>query len=307
MIAALAGSGACDLNTDPARHVTEKRRVGAQRFEGGGFVVGTVYELKGRVSGFIGAGDGTAVDLVAGEHSFHLKLAARPAGLQSGAIVRVLVRVNPDDGALTPISLVLDSAAEPLDPDPKPPAPGAETAAAQPTDKADAGEANLLVGLDPVWHDYFARVVRYFNPRLDQEKAGRIAYNILLQSTRWQVDPFLVVAVIAAESGFNPTAASPKGAMGLTQIMPETARSMGLTNPYNVEQNIYAGVRTIRGHLERNQTGNPWEQFALALASYNAGSGAVRRYGGVPPFKETRTYIQRVYSIYKALRESAEG
>jgi hypothetical protein len=293
-----------DLNTDVYRHVADKRQLAATRYEGGGFVPGAVYELRGRLSGVIVSAQGAAIDLEAGERIFHLALPSLPVGIRSGAVVRILIRVDQQDGVLAPLSLVLDREAEAIDPDPVPPAPPPETEVAPDPVQSPAPE---LAPAAAAWHEYFTQLVRCFNPRLDEAKAGRIAYNILFESTRWQVDPLLVVAVIAAESSFNPAAGSPKGAMGLTQIMPSTARGLGLTNPFNVEQNIYAGVRTIRGHLERNAGGDPWEQFSLALACYNAGSGAVRKYGGVPPFRETHNYIQRVYSIYKALRDSLNG
>jgi soluble lytic murein transglycosylase-like protein len=100
----------------------------------------------------------------------------------------------------------------------------------------------------------------------------------------------LVRAVMQVESGFNPSARSPKGAMGLMQLMPETARLYGVSNPYNPGQNVSAGVKYIRALLDRYD-GNE----ELALAAYNAGPTAVDKHGeNVPPYKETRDYVARI-------------
>ena len=105
------------------------------------------------------------------------------------------------------------------------------------------------------------------------------------------VRPDLVRAVIQAESAFNPSALSHKGAIGLMQLMPATAAELGVTDPYDPAQNIRGGVTYLRQLLDQFD-GNE----ELALAAYNAGPGAVNRYGAVPPFRETRDYIKRIKS-----------
>jgi hypothetical protein len=104
------------------------------------------------------------------------------------------------------------------------------------------------------------------------------------------VDPTLVRAVIQVESDYQPRARSSKGAMGLMQLMPETARRYAVRDPYDPASNIRAGVTHLRGLLDRLP-------LNLALAAYNAGEASIRRFGGVPPYAETRTYISRVLAL----------
>ena len=152
----------------------------------------------------------------------------------------------------------------------------------------------------------YANAVRALNPRLSKSESDLLARCVLGFGVQYNVDPRLVVAVIWAESGFRPAATSPKGAMGLGQLMPGTAAGLGVNDPYDPVQNVEGSVRLIRGHLNKLSGGKKWNELtwkhlSLALASYNAGSGAVRKYGGVPPYRETRRYIERVTSFYQKL------
>ena len=112
-------------------------------------------------------------------------------------------------------------------------------------------------------------------------------------AARHHVDPSLVRSVVKVESNFNPNALSRKGAMGLIQLMPSTARSLNVSNPFDPQQNVDAGVRHLRSLLD-SYKGN----VRLSLAAYNAGSGAVARSAGVPHFKETQNYVRRITNLY---------
>ncbi len=126
------------------------------------------------------------------------------------------------------------------------------------------------------------------------------AYDDLIKeiSTKHGVDPMLVKAIVTVESGFNPKALSRKGAMGLMQLMPQTAEKYGATDPFDPVQNIEAGVKYLRD-LQRR-----FHRTELVIAAYNAGENAVSRYGGIPPFRETRRFVRNVMSLYKKRRKT---
>ncbi len=117
---------------------------------------------------------------------------------------------------------------------------------------------------------------------------------IASSAAAWHVDKALVKAVVANESAFNPRATSPTGAQGLMQLEPATAAELGVTDAYDPGQNVNGGTRYIRGLLDRFGGNVP-----RAIAAYNAGPGAVEKYDGIPPYAETRAYVDNVLESYR--------
>jgi Transglycosylase SLT domain/Domain of unknown function (DUF4124) len=150
---------------------------------------------------------------------------------------------------------------------------------------------------------------RYSYVRKDPDPAGKpaaepgvgrsqglraYAHLIRASAERYGVETRLVEAIVQAESAGNPTAVSPKGARGLMQLMPERAALLGVRDSFDPQQNVDGGVRHMRDLLQ-----SFGGDVTLALAAYNAGEGAVRSYGGIPPFPETREYVRRVRALYE--------
>jgi soluble lytic murein transglycosylase-like protein len=146
----------------------------------------------------------------------------------------------------------------------------------------------------------YAAFIRGRNPRLRNDEALRIAEAIIGFSLRYRVDARLVMAMLIVESDFDPNAVSRSGAIGLGQLMPGTARWMGVRNSYDTTDNLYGTVKLLRTHLNQYRTPDG-SDLALVLAAYNAGSGAVSRHGGVPPYRETQAYVRKVTAIYRKL------
>jgi soluble lytic murein transglycosylase-like protein len=150
-------------------------------------------------------------------------------------------------------------------------------------------------------HTGYRRVLRERNGPVSINSLVNGSYDdlILTASGRYNIDAHLIRAVIKAESDFNSNARSHKGAMGLMQLMPETARLHNVSDAYDPGENVEGGVRHLRMLLDRYQG-----DVELSLAAYNAGSAAVEKHGGIPPFVETRDYVRRVLRFYDSYRSS---
>ncbi len=148
-------------------------------------------------------------------------------------------------------------------------------------------------------HQGFRRVIREGYARASSLGSSAYSYEDLIRSAsdRHSVDPDLIRAVIKVESDFDSSARSNKGAMGLMQLMPETARLHNVVDLYNPSANIDGGVRHLKLLLGKYQG-----DLELSLAAYNAGIKAVEKHGGIPPFAETREYVRRVLSYYQSYR-----
>ncbi|PWQ92984.1 hypothetical protein DKT75_21640 [Leucothrix arctica] len=133
-----------------------------------------------------------------------------------------------------------------------------------------------------------------------RSKADAYQPHIRTNSAKYGVDEALIIAVITAESCFRQTARSPKSAQGLMQLIPATAARFGVSDPYQPSQNIRGGTRYLKFLLKRFSG-----KMEHAIAGYNAGEGAVDRYSGIPPYRETKEYVRRVLSVYHRLKGSS--
>ena len=131
------------------------------------------------------------------------------------------------------------------------------------------------------------------HPGLGRDKVIQLAK---AHGQRHGIDANLIQAVIEVESGYQSDAVSPKGAEGLMQIMPQTQKELGVQNSFDPDENIDAGVRYLKRMLDR------FGSVHLALAAYNAGPGNVDKYGGIPPFPETESYVRKVMAKYRKMK-----
>ncbi|MDQ6825919.1 MAG: lytic transglycosylase domain-containing protein [Candidatus Eremiobacteraeota bacterium] len=159
-----------------------------------------------------------------------------------------------------------------------------------------AAKAALLPSASTV--NVYAHVLRNINPHLQQTQSRDLAAHVLVNATRWNIDANLLVALVTVESRWRPHARSRVGALGLGQLMPGTASSLGV-NPRNAFQNLLGCARYLSLLIARYEY-HP-NHYALAFAAYNAGPKAVQRYGGVPPYRETQHYVVRVMRMWRHL------
>ncbi len=291
---------------------------------------GRTFEVSGQVAGFVTADDARTVLLSLGALSLAVRMPSGvgdPGWLASGQAVRALVRVDAGGGGMSSPRLSLLAAAPEADVSAWErrggmrtllPSRGAPSLRAQGNARRLGEESGRVMsasvavppGLSARAQQIYApywNAVRSMNPRLALGDVDKITSSILYFSDRNDVDPRLIMAMIICESGFDLHSTSRTGAAGLGQLMPGTARGLGVTDPYDPVQNIGASVRLLRGHLDTYGGAPahagiiPLSQIALIMAAYNAGPGAVRRYHGVPPYRETRRYVAKVAALYQKM------
>jgi soluble lytic murein transglycosylase-like protein len=152
----------------------------------------------------------------------------------------------------------------------------------------------------------YAHALQYFNPSLPADRAAMYARVTIREADRQGLDARLLVALIAVESSWRERAVSSAGARGLGQLMPATAAALRV-DPDDPLDNIAGAARQLRGLLARYAALDRTDRYLDALAAYNAGTGAVERYGGVPPYAETRAYVQRVIRLWSRLSGNARS
>ena len=154
------------------------------------------------------------------------------------------------------------------------------------------------------WYPTYFNFISNHNRKLAPELVGQITFYLLKYSQMYSVDPRLVTAMIIAESDFDPQSTSRAGAMGLGQLMPYEVKGLGLRSGYDIEDNIKGSIINLRtdlntfAHLAQPNGDLTLDQIKLAMATYNAGLGAVKKYKGIPPYKETQGYVKRIIKLY---------
>lgn len=263
--------------------------------------IGQVVDVHGIVNGIAKCSGTSSFIMNCGGESLLVKATDLPACINNGSSIRALVKLGP--GSVASLSdLTLQSVAYEYDVTTrekqlamkrKDPAP-APVSIGKPVQLASRGAVDGATRIREVYGAYRSAIAK-FNRRLSTRQVDDITKSLLTFSWNYEVDPRLVIAVVLAESNFNPSATSRTGAMGLGQLMPGTARGLGVGNAYDPVQNLGGAVKLISGHLGK------YGDLSLALSAYNAGPGAVKKYGGVPPYRETQNYVAKVSRIYKTL------
>ncbi len=265
--------------------------------------VGQVIDVRGKVDGTAKCGDSTSFILNSDGQSYLVRSANMANCLTNGSTIRALLKVGPSSVAsLSDLSLVcaafdydVTTCEKQLAPKSGSQPPTYKPTSAKPMNLASRGVIGDGESRIREVYSVYRSAISKFNRRLSTKQLDDITTSLLTFSWNYRVDPRLVIAVVITESGFRPDATSRCGAMGLGQLMPGTARGLGVGNAYDPVQNLGGAVKLISGHLDK------YGDLSLALSAYNAGPGAVKKYGGVPPYRETQNYVARVSGIYKSL------
>lgn len=276
--------------------------------------IGKIFELRGRVTGIFRSSEGGTMVITPESGSSQLvgadELPVQGPGAELACLVKVGEGCTHSLSDLRLVACTYDADLRRLEAAWQADAARVKAAAAQKQKAAAEAASGGGQGAGPASSEQivaaYKKAVKRFNPKLSDTQADTIARSILGFSARYQVDARLVCAVILAESNFRINATSSCGAQGLGQLMPGTAAGLGVNNAYDPVENVYGSVRYVKSMLDRVSGSKHWNELtwndlALALASYNAGPGAVKKHGGIPPYRETHNYVRKVVSIYKQL------
>ncbi len=269
--------------------------------------VGKTFEARGEFCGALSSDSGTTLILKTAKHgSFHVRSKNASSDIIGTSAVCLIRLGEGCRGSLSGLNDLELVAWVPEAYFPHKPAEKQNETIEQVVDAEQTGRENEITADTAELISAYKSAIKGFNPGLGEKDLDTITRSILGFSHKYEVDPRLVCAVILAESRFRVNATSHAGAQGLGQLMPATAAGMGINNSYDPTQNIYGSVRYIRSMLDRMSGNKKWDQLtfndlALALAAYNAGPGAVKKHGGVPPYRETQNYVKKVTYIYKKL------
>lgn len=284
------------------------------------FVGNKVIEVRGIVKGAVQTEDGALLMLHSDKGDLPIDAQAVPTWLTGNEVpARILVRIERSmagaglrarflgaaaDGQVAAVEKKTVASTSPVSRSSRPSPAVSRSSGRPPTMKGTIGAGRNweLPASDAL--PFYAAYVKKQNKRLSDDEATRIAQGVIGFSIQYGVDARLIMAMVLVESGFDPNCTSHAGAMGLGQLMPGTARGMGVSRPYDSIDNLFGTVRLVRGHLDKytKQTGgDPYRSLVLTLAAYNAGGGAVKRHGGVPPYKETQNYVKKVIAAYRRL------
>lgn len=269
---------------------------------------GKVLELNGSIIGTYNSADGIGYLLRLDPNQMViLQAKANDPDLAVGNAIRVLARAPKEGQVLEHLTfsvtksgaasaVVEDDDPDTMDVDRRPPVVYMPSRPVTPTKEPDPifTDAAGLAQRPEVVSIYAAKI-KEFNKRVDDATATLIAFHILDKSEQNGIDPRLTMALVARESRFDHHAVSRCGAMGLGQLMPGTAAGLGVRDAFDIPSNIDGTVRYITTQLRT------FGRLSLALAAYNAGPGAVRRYNGIPPYQETQNYVRLVWETYADL------
>lgn len=277
------------------------------------FVGSKVFELKCTVNGIMDMDGKSSISAEMGSSLQVIDAEVVPAWLKGGTVqARLLVKATREEqyGAVT-LNLLMASAESDVakfDVQPKKTTATGKTTTARATStkvsRSASSKGRPLPAREAIaaYGQTYAAFIKNHNKKLSYDKAYEIASAVIGWSVNYNVDARLVMALLIAESDFNPGELSRPGATGLGQLMPETARELGVRNPWNTNENLYGTVKYLKTQMDRyGASEDNAQRLSLALAAYNAGPGAVKKFGGVPPYRETQNYVRRILRTYRQL------